>query len=281
MKSNFRLGQDMYTLYQDDNVKVLRTLPDKSVDLTVTSPPYDPLDKDLNIVGKGMRDYKGYTWDFKSIAKELWRVTSYGGVVVWIVDDKKINGSESGTSLRQALYFMDLGFNLHDKMIYEPLNGAMGGSNEYLQCFEMMFVFSIGKPKTTNLLMDRPNIQRGDRKTPRSGRRVDGTKPDRVTFVRKDFGRRKNIWQYAVGGKQELGDHPAIFPEQLALDHIISWSNEGDTVLDPFMGSGTTGKMAVLNNRNFIGIEIAEEYMVDARERIRRAYEAPTQVELR
>ena len=158
----------MYTLYQDDNVKVLRTLPDKSVDLTVTSPPYDPLDKDLNIVGKGMRDYKGYTWDFKSIAKELWRVTSYGGVVVWIVDDKKINGSESGTSLRQALYFMDLGFNLHDKMIYEPLNGAMGSSNEYLQCFEMMFVFSIGKPKTTNLLMDRPNIQRGDRKTPRS-----------------------------------------------------------------------------------------------------------------
>ena len=249
------------TLWHGDCLELMKDIPDGSVDLTVTSPPYDNL-----------RTYNGNIdqWSFekfKEIAKELYRVTANGGVVVWIVADATINGSETGTSFRQALWFMNLGFNLHDTMIWEKTgNGCLGSQNAYGQVFEYMFVFSNGKIKTHNLIKDRENkIKSGTVKV--NARLIDGKGYSRVV-ERKPFGKRNNIWRI---NQQQKSEHPAPFPEQLAKDHIISWSNEGDTVLDCFMGSGTTGKMAVLNNRQFIGIELDEGYFNIAKERIEKS----------
>lgn len=236
---------------------VMAGFPDACIDLTVTSPPYDNL-----------RTYRGFTFDFEAIAQQLYRVTKPGGVVVWVVDDKKIDGSETGNSMRQALRFMDLGFNLHDKMIYRKINGAMGATNEYLQEFEMMFVFSKGNPKTVNLLRDRKNVIDGNKTTPKKKSDTTGSLKERCVIDRDEFGRRKNIWCYPVGGEQETGYHPAPFPESLARDHILSWSTPGDLVLDPMAGSGTTLKMAKMLDRRFIGIDCAFQYCKIAQRRV-------------
>ena len=238
-----------------DCVEGLKLLKDESIDLTVTSPPYDNL-----------RKYNGYSFDFEPVAKELYRVTKLGGVVVWVVGDATINGSETGTSFRQALYFKECGFNLHDTMIYEKSGCSLPSPNRYLQHFEFMFVFSKGKPKTYNLICDRENRFERWGKT-KKVREKDGSFTIRETKPFNKYGRRYNIWKYVTGGQGNTATdsiahrHPAIFPEQLARDHIISWSNEGDIVLDPFSGSGTTHKMALLNNRRFIGFEISQEYI--------------------
>ena len=231
-----------------DCVEGLKLLKDESIDLTVTSPPYDNL-----------RTYNGYCFDFESVAKELYRVTKLGGVVVWVVGDATVKGSETGTSFKQALYFKEIGFNLHDTMIYEKAQAFFGSNLCYLQSFEYMFVFSKGKPKSINLIRDRKNIRHGEESMASSGLSKDGKKAPRCRKVMSEYGKRKNIWRYGVGGGKT--GHPAVFPEQLANDHIISWSNEGDIVLDPFSGSGTTHKMALLNNRRFIGFEISQEYI--------------------
>lgn len=241
-----------------DCLEVMKDLPSDLVDLTVTSPPYDNL-----------RTYNGYTFNFEGIAQQLYRVTKPGGVVVWVVGDATINGSETGTSFKQALYFKDIGFNLHDTMIWEK-TGMLPTQDRYYAIFEYMFVFSKGKPGSMNFIEDKPNtaggrVQKKDLVI-NKGNQKDGN----GTFVRKDIGRRTNIWRIAIG---ESNGHPAIFPEQLAKDHITSWSNEGDIVLDPMMGSGTTGKMAKLLNRNFIGIEISPEYMEIAKKRIQSTQE--------
>ncbi len=234
----------------------------ESVDLTVTSPPYDDL-----------RTYNGYTFDFEAIAKGLYRITKQGGVVVWVVADQTKKGNESGTSFRQALYFQEMGFNLYDTMIWEKSN-TMGANQCYYQCFEYMFVFSKGIPKTINLICDRPNIQAGKIHYHQSRLRDGTISTDKnKTWKVKPFGKRTNIWKYAVGYGCKTADkiayeHPAIFPEKLAEDHILSWSNPGDLVLDPMMGSGTTGKMALKHNRKFIGIDISDEYVEIARQRI-------------
>lgn len=249
-----------------DNVCGLRQFPDECIDLTVTSPPYD-----------SMRKYDGYDWDAQKLIPELFRVTKTGGVVVWVVNDATIKGSETGTSFRHALAFMENGFSLHDTMIYAKHNPPpTGGSNRYFQSFEYMFVFSKGAPKTFNPLTEpRRNIC-NDKRTKRTksfNRNSDGE------FVRKDVvvnqgdPKRRNVWTYLVGGGNTTDDkiaysHPAIFPEQLAADHILSWSNPGDVVLDPFMGSGTTAKMAALHGRHYIGFELSEEYCNIARQRL-------------
>ncbi len=238
--------------YNESNLETMAKMPDNFIDLTVTSPPYDDL-----------RTYNGYCFDFENVAKELFRVTKQGGVVVWIVADQTINGSETGNSFRQALYFKEIGFNLHDTMIYIKNGGLNSGSlNAYQQKFEYMFVLSKGKPKTINLIKDRPNKYVEDRI--KRKKMKDGTYKEQH-FKTEPFGTRYNYWIYDTGSGKSTKDkiafkHPAIFPEQLAQDHIISWSNEGDLVLDPFMGSGTTAKMAILNNRNWIGSEISSEY---------------------
>ena len=246
----------MINLLHGDCLDKLKTLDDGSIDLTVTSPPYDNL-----------RTYNGFTFDFENIAKELFRVTKQGGVVVWVVGDATINGSESGTSFRQALYFKDIGFNLHDTMIYQKHNFSNPSNNRYHQIFEYMFILSKGKIKTFNPISDRKNIEAGKIGSwgKNTVRQSDGSFKENSKKINSEYGMRYNIWRI----KTEMNPlHPAQFSEQLAHDHIISWSNEGNIVLDCFMGSGTTGKMAKQLKRNFIGIEISEEYMNIAIERI-------------
>jgi site-specific DNA-methyltransferase (adenine-specific) len=246
---------ELNKIYNMDCVQGMKLLDDCSVDLTVTSPPYDNL-----------RTYKGFEWDFKATAKELYRVTKQGGVVVWIVGDATVKGSETGTSFKQALYFKEIGFNLHDTMIwFKPNCFNFGSNNCYKQSFEYMFVFSKGKPKAINLIKDIPNASAG--KVMKGGRKhSDGSRDIVPNFVGSEYKRRFNVWSINVSAKTY--GHPAIFPEQLAKDHIVSWSNEGDVVLDPFLGSGTTAKMALLNNRNFIGFELNPEYCKIAEKRI-------------
>jgi site-specific DNA-methyltransferase (adenine-specific) len=233
-----------------DVVEGLMSLPDKSIDLTVTSPPYDNL-----------RSYEGnLTWDFEATARELYRVTKPGGVVVWIVGDQTINGSETGTSFKQALFFKEIGFNLHDTMIWTKMS-PFQHKNRYIPNFEYMFVFSKGKPKTANLIMDRKNKYAGTR-VHGTERQVDGglrQKSDKQKAKTiKEFGARCNVWDMPCAkGKQK---HPAVFPFRLARDHIYTWSNEGDTVLDPFVGSGTTAVAAKILGRNYIGFDISKKY---------------------
>lgn len=239
----------------------MRTLIDSGVrvDLTVTSPPYDNL-----------RTYKNTCeWDFevfKEVAKCLYDITKDGGVVVWVVGDATVNGSETGTSFRQALYFMEIGFKLYDTMIWSKPSPAVPTESRYYDTFEYMFVFSKGKPKTLNLLQDRQNKSTGSvsNKETRSCREDRKVKSEKR--IVKAYSRRFNVWEISRGHNKT--EHPAVFPEQLAKDHVLSWSNEGDVVLDPFMGSGTTGKMALLNNRRFIGIEKVKEYFDISKNRI-------------
>ena len=253
------------TIIHGDSLTELKRFDDKCIDLTVTSPPYDKL-----------RDYEGYDFDFNGIAKQLFRVTKDGGVVVWVVGDATIDGSETGTSFRQALYFKELGFNLHDTMIYSSGKPPLT-HNRYEQEFEYMFVLSKYAPATFNPLTKATNFF-GDIKkyyyNPASAKEKHRAtrQRDDTTVVKKDkyLG---NIWGYATGMNGSTSDkiafqHPAIFPEKLAQDHIISWSNEGDLVLDPMCGSGTTCKMAKILNRNYVGIDISEKYCCIARKRL-------------
>src|SRR5690554_4130252 len=242
----------------------MRLLEDEIIDLTVTSPPYD-----------NIRNYKGYSFDFESIAKELYRITKQGGIVVWVVGDQTINGSETGTSFKQALYFKEIGFNLHDTMIYEKNSMSMPDSTRYYQKFEYMFVFSKGKPKTFNPIKDRKNLAKrwSTKKTryDKDGNIVESKR----SLEKEDYGVRFNIWKYNTGAGFTSKDnlkHPAMFPEELAQDHILSWSNKEDLVFDPFMGSGTTAKMAIMNDRKWLGFEISEEYCEMIKKRVNGLY---------
>ena len=239
-------------IYNENCLDTMAKMPDGFVDLTVTSPPYDNL-----------RTYNGYSFDFDAVAKELYRVTKQGGVVVWVVGDATIKGSETGTSFKQALYFKEIGFNLHDTMIYEKSTALPQNCDRYYPIFEYMFVLSKGKPKTFNpITVLASNNKRKDKTAHR-------TKDNKIVVPktgRNEYRRLFNVWRYAVGLGGTTNDkiafqHPAIFPEKLAEDHILSWSNEGDTVLDPFAGSGTVGKVAQQLNRNCILIEKEKEYI--------------------
>ena len=250
-----------------DNVEGLRThIPDNSIDLTVTSPPYG-----------NIRDYNGFEWDLNILIKELYRVTKKGGVVVWITADQTINGSETLNSFKQAIEFKNKGFNVHDTMIYQKDGITFPDTNRYFNVFEYMFVFSLGKPKTVNFIKDRLNSKAGQSMTGIKERDKDGTLRESNASINnreyKEKSRRFNIWKYGVGNNKTTKDkfafqHPAMFPEKLAKDHIKSWSNEGDVILDPFMGSGTTAKMAELLNRKWIGFEISQEYVDIAYKRL-------------
>lgn len=235
-----------------DNVEILSTIPCDCVDLTVTSPPYDSL-----------RKYGGHEWNFENLASELLRVTKPGGVVVWIVGDGHKDGFETLTSFRQAIVFDALGLKMHGAMIYEKSGVAYPDSNRYLQVAEWMFVLSKGKPKTANLLRDRPNKYVG---------KIGGNRRGGLC-ERKENGIRFNVWRYANGRDNSTKDrvafeHPAIMPESLARDHILTWSNPGDLVLDCFAGSGTTLKMARQENRNYLGIDIEPSYCDIIRKRL-------------
>ena len=242
--------------YLGDCLEVMKEIPDGVIDLTVTSPPYDDL-----------RTYNGYSFDFENIAKELYRITSEGGVVVWVVADATKNGSETGTSFRQALYFMECGFKLHDTMIWDKMTNARPSSNRYANVFEYMFIFSKNTPKTVNLIKDKRN-KRGGKETTVTIRKPNGEMTNSKRVKIAEFGSRNNIWQIPSKMTRSENWHPAPFSEELARDHILSWSKEGDIVFDPFGGSGTTATMAQDLNRKWVTCEISEEYANKAVERI-------------
>jgi len=262
-------------LFNQDCVEVLRQFPSESIDLVVTSPPYD------NLRYYGIKNEKELEniWNFEKfqqLAKELYRIMKKGGVVVWVVGDATINGSETSNSFRQALYFKDeCGFNLHDTMIYLKNTFSNPERGRYHQVFEYMFVFSKRKPKTFNAIKDRKNKYAGTTNWgEKTIRQKDGSFKKTKKKIISEYGMRFNVWKYVVGkGFGQKDDiaykHPATFPEQLAHDHIISWSNEGELVLDPLSGSGTTLKMAEKLNSRWIGIEINEGYCEIAKQRIK------------
>lgn len=260
-RNGFALNQ-IYNIHCLDGLKQLHS---SSIDMVLTSPPYDNLRNYKNNISNTWRDF---IW--KPVLKELFRVIKQGSVVVWVVGDATIDGSETGTSFKQALYAKEIGFNLHDTMIYQkeyPI--PQFKSHRYTNSFEYMFVFSKGTPTKGNLI-EIPTKCEG---------RIDINYRGQVTADEKYIGKdikiikktklKTNIWTYSQNnGIDRKINHKAQFPEQLAKDHIISWSNEQDIVLDPFIGSGTTAKMAILNNRNFIGFEISSEYCEIANKRI-------------
>ena len=249
----------MIDLQHGDCLEVMKNIPNNNIDLTITSPPYDTLRKYNNLS----------TWNFeifKPIARELYRITKQGGVVVWIVGDKTIKGSETGTSFKQALHFMECGFNLHDTMIWQKTNPMPKiKTKRYFDVFEYMFIFSKGQPKTFNPIL--VPCKFGGKIYNSTCKNIGGENGrTKKNFILNDTRYKNNIWEIAIA--QNKTSHPAVFPEQLAYDHIISWSNENDIILDPFMGSGTVGKVALELNRKFVGMEIDETYFNIAKKRI-------------
>jgi len=255
-----------------DFLLLSQEISDNTIDLVVTSPPYD----DIRTYNDKVKTEKGeiFSFDFNRIVKELYRVTKKGGVVVWVVGDQVKKGGETGNSFRQALSFIENGFLLHDTMIYMKNGAPFPEKKRYSQVFEYMFIFSKGKPKTVNIIKDKKNKWAGFQNFgKRVMRKKNGEMKEMPKFEIGEYGNRYNVWTYSTGKNYSTKDeiafnHPAIFPEELAEDHILSWSNEGDIVLDPMVGSGTTSKMAKLNNRNYIGFDINEEYINIANQRV-------------
>lgn len=250
---------ELNKIYCMDNVQGMKQLDNESVDLVVTSPPYDDL-----------RNYNGFSFDLQGMIAELYRIVKVGGVIVWIVSDATKDYSESGTSFRQALAFMGGGFGLFDTMIWcKDGGGAIGSNLCYTQNFEYMFVFSKGKPKSVNLIYDKKNLSFGKKDGCLTGRRnANGEHKSEVRNHNKEYSRRNNWWRLVPQAEEGSSFHPAVFPEILVRDHIISWSNEGDVVLDPFMGSGTTAKVARALGRKYIGFEISQQYVDLANKRL-------------
>ena len=250
---------ELNKIYCMDNVQGMKQLDNESVDLVVTSPPYDDL-----------RNYNGFSFDLQGMIAELYRIVKVGGVIVWIVSDATKDYSESGTSFRQALAFMGGGFGLFDTMIWcKDGGGAIGSNLCYTQNFEYMFVFSKGKPKSVNLIYDKKNLSFGKKDGCLTGRRnANGEHKSEVRNHNHEYSRRNNWWRLVPQAEEGSSFHPAVFPEILVRDHIISWSNEGDVVLDPFMGSGTTAKVARALGRKYIGFEISQQYVDLANKRL-------------
>lgn len=253
----------MVKIFAEDCLATMARLDEETIDLVVTSPPYDNL-----------REYNGYSFDFESIARELYRTLKTGGVIVWIINDATVNGSRTGSTFKQALYFMSLGLNLHDVMIWQKPNYAplFPSIKRYDQSHEYMLIFSKGKISTFNPIKDKPKseaslkrLQYGITHIKSDGSRTEAKKIDNGNTMSK----RTTVWNMPNGQKRGLG-HPAVFPESLVHDHIVSWSNPGDLVYDPFMGSGTTGLVAKKLGRECIGSEISQEYVDLANQRISR-----------
>lgn len=261
------MQEHLNKVYFGDSIEVMKQFSDNSIDLTVTSPPYDNL-----------RTYKGkikddvvfddyFSFPFVNMAKELFRITKDGGIVVWVVNDQIVNGGESGNSFRQVLKFQEIGFKIYDTMIYHKNGAPFPETGRYSQVFEYMFILLKGdKPRCVNIIKDKENRWAGvSNFGKRSSRTKEGDIKKMENFTVAKYGSRYNVWYINNGAGWTTKDtfayvHPAMFPESLAEDHILSWSNEGDVVFDPMCGSGTTLKMAKLNGRNFIGIDINKEY---------------------
>lgn len=248
------MSLEINKVHNIDCVKGMSDIVNDSIDLTVTSPPFQAL-----------RDYNGFSWDFSSVAQELFRVTKQGGIVCWNEGDSVVDGSETLSPLAHAIYFKACGFNVHDTMIYQKKNFSNPEKTRYHQTWEYVFILSKGKPKTFNPIKDRPNICAGKIGSVGNNTvtQVDGSKLVRPRKVNTQFGIRHNVWLGNTRGQEEMGkslSHPAMMPRWLARDLILSWSNQNDVVLDPFAGSGTTLEEAQKTFRQFVGFEISEEY---------------------
>ena len=248
---NLKYNQNNITLHLQDCIEWMQGVDSDSIDMTLTSPPYD-----------NIRNYEGYSFDFESTAKELYRITKPGGVVIWNVADQTVDGSETCTSMKQALYFVECGFKLHDTMIYLKKNPMPSSGKRYHQSWEYIFCFSKGVPNTFNPI--EVECKYSNLNANQKYRGVDGNKNYKVT-KRNAVSKVKNVFEYIIGGGHTTKDkiafeHPAIMPEKLAEDQIKTWTNEGDIVIDPFAGSGTTAKMCLMNHRKFYGCEVSEEY---------------------
>lgn len=247
------------SIITDNCINFMSQLDDNIIDLTVTSPPYDNL-----------RNYKGYTFHFEDIAKQLFRITKKNGVLVWVVGDKIVKGNRTLTSFKQCLFFQEIGFNVHDVMIYKKKNTPFMRSNAYTNCHEFMFVLSKGTPKIFNPILEN-TVRNGFEKVV-ANKGADAVNKKVLKELKKEK-TKTNIWEYAVGLNGSTKDkdafaHPAIFPEKLAEDHILTWTNPHDLVFDPMCGSGTTCKMAKKNNRNYIGCDISQDYVDIANKRL-------------
>lgn len=250
-------------IYNCDCLLGMQGIADGSVDCIVTSPPYDNL-----------RKYGGvgdeWTFDkFKQIAQQIARVLADGGVCVWIVSDSTIDGSETLTSFKQAIYFKEeCGLNLYDTMIWEKPSPQASTESRYYDVFEYMFIICKGpKPKALNFICDHKNttaggIQKRESRSSAEQRKDTG----RMRPPRAEYSRRFNVWQVSRG--ESTTGHPAVFPLNLARGHVQTWSNMGGVVLDPFLGSGTTAIACVREKRHFIGFELNKEYFDIARRRI-------------
>lgn len=253
------------TIFNMDCLLGLPQIKESSIDMVLTSPPYDNL--------RNYTEEQNYIWNetvWKNVLSELFRVLKSGGVLVWVVGDATLNGSETGTAFKQALYAKDVGFNLHDTMIYQKSTPIpQFKAHRYTGAFEYMFVFSKGRPQK-GCLLELPTKQAGRIDINYRGQvRPDGVYVGREKKVVKNSKLRTNVWVYSQNnGIDRKIAHKAQFPEKLAEDHILSWSNEGDLILDPFMGSGTTAKMCLLNKRRFLGFEISKRYCDMANQRI-------------
>lgn len=254
-----------------DNIQFCREkIPSNSIDMIMTSPPYDSL-----------RTYKGFEWNFEGLTHELYRILKVGGVVVWVVNDAVVNGRKTLTSMRQAIYFVDYaGFNMWDVMGYckeapQPIPASM---KRYSSAYEYTFVLTKDiSPKTFNPIMEKTKwaglVSSTGFRQPNGD--VRNTRMQKIN----DEKIKSNLWFYGVGFNQTTTDkfafdHPAMYPEELVKDHVISWTNPGDIIYDPFMGSGTTAKISMMLGRNFIGTDISEEYCKIARKRV-EIYDIP------
>jgi site-specific DNA-methyltransferase (adenine-specific) len=252
-------------LYNQDCLSTMQQIDDNSVDMVLTSPPYDDLRTYNKHLTGNRTEYNGYSFPFEQIAQELFRVVKKGGVVIWVVGDATNKGSETGTSFRQALYFKECGFDLYDTMIYQKTGTPFPQKDRYNQIFEYMFVFSKGKPNTFNPIMKK-NVTAGAVRHSRKFRNADGEMVDGFNGKPiNEYGVDNNVWIMRNGMYKSTKDiiafeHPAIFPEELAVRHVVSWTKESDLIYDPFMGSGTTAKAAIQLKRNWIGSEIDKTY---------------------
>jgi len=246
------------TVYHGDCREILPTL--GNVDLVLTSPPYD----DLRTYGNS------FSWSFEETCKPLVSKISNGGVIVWVVAGATVNGSETGSSMRQALGFMDAGMMLHDTMIWNKGNPLPLNARRYEPAWEYMFVLSAGPPKHWHPMKTDCKL---------AGQVACGSQIDKHGARQPKHGSGKyyndtkvltNVWTTNVGGGKEAPGHPAVFPQALAVGHIETWSDRDSVVLDPFMGSGTTLRAAKDLGRQAIGIEIEERYCEIAVKRLRQ-----------
>lgn len=253
---------ELNKIYNEDCLQTMQQMPDNYVDFIITSPPYDDI-----------RNYNGYNFEFEKIANEIKRVLKIGGIMIWVVGDKTENGSETGTSFKQALYFKEIGLNIHDTMIYYKNNPMPTAGNRYHQHFEYMFAITKGSPKTFNPIKEETKYKGiANMKNRGENGNLDYKKVERTND--KKIG---NVFSYSIGGGISTKDkiayqHPAIFPEQLVSDQVLTWTNEFDIIYDPFMGSGTTAKIALLHNRQWLGSEISKVYVDIAEQRLKENF---------